>query len=99
MTVASSDQFGKSHARLIERLYAQAEAARWALSLDEFRDVLHRSVSARFGAETPSDTNVESYLGSLFVEDLALAAACERGTQSAWVDSSVASAPCSSVPR
>jgi RNA polymerase sigma-70 factor len=86
MTVASSDEFGKSHVRLIERLYAQAEAARWALSLDEFRDALHRSLSARFGAERPSDADVESYLGSLFVEDLALAAACERGTQSAWVE-------------
>jgi RNA polymerase sigma-70 factor (ECF subfamily) len=86
MNVASSDEFGKSHARLIERLYAQAEAARWSLSLDEFRDVLHRSLSARFGTETPADSVIESYLASLFIEDLALAAACERGTQSAWVE-------------
>ncbi len=86
MTVASIDEFGKSHLRLIERLYAQAQAARWTLSMDEFRHALHRSVSARFADEFPSDADVESYLQSLFVEDLALAAACERGTQSAWVD-------------
>ena len=86
MSVASIEEFGKSQVHLIERLYAQATAARWALALADFRAVLHRSLSARFGAETPSDAEVESYLESLFVEDLALAAACERGTQSAWVE-------------
>ncbi len=86
MTVASIEEFGKSHVRLIERLYAQAQAGRWGVTADDFRAALHRSLSARFAAEAPSEGDVEAYLGSLFLEDLALAAACERGTQSAWVE-------------
>jgi RNA polymerase sigma-70 factor len=86
MTVASIEEFGKSHVRLIERLYTQAAAARWGLTAEDFRAGLHRSVSARFGVAAPSDADVEAYLGSLHIEDLALALACERGTQSAWVE-------------
>jgi RNA polymerase sigma-70 factor len=86
MTVASIEEFGKSHVRLIERLYTQAAATRWGLTAEDFRAGLHRSVSARFGAAAPSDADVEAYLGSLHIEDLALALACERGTQSAWVE-------------
>jgi RNA polymerase sigma-70 factor len=86
MTVASIEEFGKSHVRLIERLYTQAAATRWGLTAEDFRAGLHRSVSARFGAAAPSDADVEAYLGTLHIEDLALALACERGTQSAWVE-------------
>jgi RNA polymerase sigma-70 factor len=86
MTVASIEEFGKSHVRLIERLYTQAAATRWGLTAEDFRAGLHRSVSARFGAAAPSDADVEAYLGMLHIEDLALALACERGTQSAWVE-------------
>jgi RNA polymerase sigma-70 factor len=86
MTVASIEEFGKSHVRLIERLYTQAAATRWGLTAEDFRAGLHRSVSARFGAAAPSDADVQAYLGSLHIEDLALALACERGTQSAWVE-------------
>jgi len=84
MTVASIEEFGKSHVRLIERLYTQAAASRWGLTPEDFRAALHRSVSARFGTEAPSDAEVEAYLGSLHIEDFGLALACERGTQSAW---------------
>ena len=86
MTVASIEEFGKSHVRLIERLYSQAAASRWGLTQEDFRAALHRSVSARFGTEAPSDAEVEAYLGSLHIEDFGLALACERGTQSAWVE-------------
>jgi RNA polymerase sigma-70 factor len=86
MTVASIEEFGKSHVRLIERFYTQAAASRWGLTAEDFRAGLHRSVSARFAAAAPSDADVEAYLGSLHIEDLALALACERGTQSAWVE-------------
>jgi hypothetical protein len=86
MTVASIEEFGKSHVRLIERLYTQAAASRWGLTQEDFRAALHRSVSARFGTEAPSDAEVEAYLGSLHIEDFGLALACEHGTQSAWVE-------------
>jgi len=86
MTVASIEEFGKSHVRLIERLYTQAAASRWGLTPEDFRAALHRSVAARFGTEAPSDAEVEAYLGSLHIEDFGLALACERGTQSAWVE-------------
>jgi RNA polymerase sigma-70 factor (ECF subfamily) len=87
MSVVSLEQLQQSHARVIERLYAQARAQRWELSAADFAGALHRSVVGRFDAEAqPAAADLEAYLDSLFVEDLALAGACERGTQAAWIE-------------
>lgn len=71
-------------ASLVEKLYAQAQAPRWGLSLERFALSLERSVTKRFAAESPPRQKVEDYLGSLHLEDLALACACAAGCESAW---------------
>src|SRR5437762_3698921 len=69
---------------LVEKLYAQSQAARWGLTLERFVLSLERSVTKRFAAEPAPRQKVEGYLGSLHLEDLALACACAAGCESAW---------------
>lgn len=71
-------------AALIEKFYAQSQAARWGLTLERFVLSLERSVAKRFAAESAPRQKVEDYLGSLHLEDLALACACAAGCESAW---------------
>lgn len=71
-------------ASLVEKLYGQAQAPRWGLSLERFALSLERSVTKRFAAESPPRQKVADYLGSLHLEDLALACACAAGCESAW---------------
>lgn len=58
---------------LVVRLYEQAKAAEWRLSVDGFQAVLARSL-----AHGATD------LAALHLEDLALAAACATGNEAAW---------------
>jgi len=71
-------------ASLVERLYGQSQAARWGLSMERFVLSLERSVTKRFAPEPAPRQKVEDYLGSLHLEDLALACACAAGYESAW---------------
>ncbi len=66
------------------RLYARAEASRWNLGEESFREALDRSVGHRFRGQSPAAHDVEAYLESLHVADLALACACARGSETAW---------------
>src|SRR5215467_10411364 len=68
----------------VEKLYAESLAARWGLSLERFALSLERSVTKRLAADSASRQNVEQYLGSLHLEDLALASACAAGNEAAW---------------
>jgi len=86
MSVVSLEQLQQGHARAIERLYAKARPQRWELSPADFAGMLHRSLVGRFADGQPPPSDLEAYLDSLFVEDLALAGACERGTQAAWIE-------------
>lgn len=69
---------------LTEKLYAKSQAARWGLTLERFVLSLERSVTKRFSGESAPRQKVEDYLGSLHLEDLALACACAAGCESAW---------------
>jgi len=71
-------------ASLVEKLYAESQAACWGLSLERFSLSLERSAAKRFSGEAASGQKLEDYLTSLHVEDLALAAACATGCESAW---------------
>ena len=71
-------------AALLERLYAQSQATRWGLSLERFSLALERSATKRFAGESAPQQKLEDYLNSLHLEDLALAAACAAGCDSAW---------------
>lgn len=67
--------------RLAARLHQRANAARWNLSVAEFAEMLERSAAK---IEPGLRGALESALGALHLEDLALACACERGDEAAW---------------
>jgi RNA polymerase sigma-70 factor len=55
------------------------------LSREAFAESLRRSAEKRFGGVQPPDPGeVEAYLKSLHLEDLALACACSEGIEKAW---------------
>ncbi len=82
------EEFRRVHRGTLLRLYALAGAERWALAETEFAAALLRSATGRFPhvGGPPEPDRVESYLDSLFIEDLALATACQCGNAAAWTD-------------
>jgi len=69
---------------LVTRLARKAQAARWGLEANDFAAALRRSAAHRFAGHLPSAGEIEQYLESLQLEDLALACACARGSEGAW---------------
>ena len=65
------------------RLHAVSGGAAWGVSCEALADALGRSVAHRFES-TPSTSELETYLSSLHVADLALACACRAGNDAAW---------------
>jgi RNA polymerase sigma-70 factor len=82
-TFTPPDAFSKQHAQLIEWLHAEANCARWGLARNRFAEALRHSAEKRFGGARAA-TEVEAYLKSLHLEDLALACACGEGLEAAW---------------
>jgi RNA polymerase sigma factor (sigma-70 family) len=70
-------------ARLVDRLHRQANAARWRVPVDRFGRALEASAERAF-ENKGSAHDVERYLASLHLEDLALACACAGGDEQAW---------------
>jgi len=66
------------------RLWQRSGAERWGLSEQDFAATLERSAAARFSAGPPSSADLGAFLGTLHVDDLALAAACALGLNPAW---------------
>ena len=71
-------------ASLVEWSYGKARAERWRVAPEAWAEALHVSTSRAFQGSTPSRTDVERYLKSLHLEDLALACACAAGNDAAW---------------
>jgi RNA polymerase sigma-70 factor, ECF subfamily len=67
----------------VAHLYRRARAERWAIRADDFAAVLERSVGKAFASE-PDTREMERYLSSLHLDDLALACACANGHDGAW---------------
>lgn len=65
-------------------LYARSGASRWGLAETAFEDALRRSAAHRFRGLSPSRREIEGYLDTLHIADLALACACARGSEPAW---------------
>jgi RNA polymerase sigma-70 factor, ECF subfamily len=65
------------------RLHALSGGAAWGVSPEVLADALGRSVAHRFDS-TPSQADLETYLSSLHIADLALACACRAGNDAAW---------------
>ncbi len=74
----------KERPALVERLYMQANAARWRLSRAHFAAALERSARKSLASRALTPPQFEEYLGALHLEDLALASACAEGCESAW---------------
>ena len=70
-------------ARLVERFYRQAGAQRWRVPVDRFARALEASAGRAF-EERATTHEIERYLASLHLEDLALACACANGDEPAW---------------
>ncbi len=67
----------------LTRLYETSGAREWAVSADALAAALCASVAHRFSA-APGRNDLETYLASLHVADLALAIACRDGHDGAW---------------
>jgi len=70
--------------RVVQRLYRRANGDRWGVPVARFGAVLEASVSRVFSGDSPDQRQVERYLDSLHLEDLALACACADGHEGAW---------------
>jgi RNA polymerase sigma-70 factor (ECF subfamily) len=65
------------------RLYQQAGAERYGLSLGDFASIL-QDIAAKYLPRDAGQAEVLGLLEGLRVEELALARACARGSQAAW---------------
>jgi RNA polymerase sigma-70 factor len=83
-SLASLDRFQAQYARLDAELRTEAICARWGLPPEAFAESLRRSAESRFRGLEPGRGEVEAYLKSLHLEDLALACACCEGIEKAW---------------
>jgi RNA polymerase sigma factor (sigma-70 family) len=70
--------------KLGERLYRQAKGARRRVSISRFTQALESSAERAFGGPSRDARELERYLVSLHLEDLALACACADGDEDAW---------------
>jgi len=84
LALASHDAFSSQHSQLVEILYGEANCARWGMSRDSFAEALRRSAHKRFRDRQANPLEIEAYLKSLRVADLALALACATGSENAW---------------
>jgi hypothetical protein len=69
---------------LVDRLYAKAKGERWHLPVGVFGSALERSIDRRFTGRDRQPREIERYVASLHLEDLALACACAEGHDEAW---------------
>ncbi len=69
---------------LAARLHGESGAARWTLPVEAFQAALDASLAHVFADRTPSAAEVEQYVRSLHLDDLALAVACAAGQEAAW---------------
>jgi RNA polymerase sigma-70 factor, ECF subfamily len=71
-------------AALVRRLHREADAEGWAVTEADFGRALQASVGHAFREVEPSFAQVEKYLRSLHLKDLALACGCAAGNDAAW---------------
>jgi RNA polymerase sigma-70 factor len=82
--LTAPELFLAQFSQLVQTLHEEAKGSQWQLPQTIFADALRRSAGKRFAAANPSPIEIETYLKSLHLEDLALACACSEGNESAW---------------
>jgi RNA polymerase sigma factor (sigma-70 family) len=65
-------------------LYTESGAAQWTVSQAQFELALERSARKRFASDPVSAKQLEEYLETLYLRDLALACGCINGCEAAW---------------
>ena len=80
----NADPNRRVDAAVAERLYRKAGADRWGLPHAAFTAALETSCAKAFSAVDAAPRDLPRYLGSLHLEDLALACACALGNAAAW---------------
>jgi RNA polymerase sigma-70 factor len=83
-SLASLDRFLAQYMHLAGELHVEAMCPRWGLPKEAFAESLRRSAEKRFGGAQPGPGEVQAYLKSLHLQDLALACACSEGIEEAW---------------
>jgi hypothetical protein len=79
--LAHSPRVGRA---LMAELFERSQARQWGLTVEAFQAVLEASAAHALGARSAGPDDVERYLASLHLEDLALATACAAGQEAAW---------------
>jgi RNA polymerase sigma-70 factor, ECF subfamily len=69
---------------VVRRLYERAKAERWNLPIDVLAEALQTSAERAFGPQGAPPGELQRYLESLHLEDLAVACACAEGSDQAW---------------
>jgi RNA polymerase sigma-70 factor (ECF subfamily) len=73
----------KRFATLIAELYAQSEAAKFALSESVFIDIVS-AVAGKYLSVNASEKEATTFLSGLRIQELVLARACSAGNEAAW---------------
>ncbi len=71
-------------AAFVAGAFERSRAGEWGLSRDAFHDALEASIAKAFAGRESGPSDVERYVQSLHLGDLALAAACGAGLSRAW---------------
>jgi RNA polymerase sigma-70 factor len=69
---------------VLDDLYRRANAGRWQLPPDRFAQALEASAARAFAGRPAPARDLERYLSSLRLEELALACACAAANEAAW---------------
>jgi len=67
-----------------ERLHEKSSASRWDVPVARFHETLEASVAHAFAGKSASSRDIDRYLESLHLDDLALACACASAHEAAW---------------
>ena len=70
--------------KIVRRLHQQANAARWNVAESRFAAAIEAGLAKAFAGGVPETRELERYLSTLHVEDVALACACADGNDAAW---------------
>jgi len=69
---------------VIDRLFERSSAAHWDVPRERFEAAIYASLNHAFGNINATSSEVNEYLDDLNLDDLALAIACESGSDRAW---------------
>jgi len=83
-STAGLAEFLRAHFGFLEQLCTRAGTDRWGIANEEIVAALFRSATYRFGSPLPAVDELETYLQSLHLEDMALVCALQKGSEPAW---------------